>query len=136
MKRRAAIAYVDDGYGVPFENRLESALRRHGITVTDSLGFTVDDDEFDSEALRLLAAGDGALAVIGDPDAGSRMVAAIAAHLKDRVPADIVINDALRRPWSLSLLGAVPADERTRIIRCLAPREDDQRGDADARPAR
>ena len=38
----ASIAYVDDGYGRPFETALEAALRRRGIEVTAAV--TTDDE--------------------------------------------------------------------------------------------
>jgi branched-chain amino acid transport system substrate-binding protein len=102
-----AIVYVDDGYGRPFEKALRDALRRRGVSVDDSLGYAVDDDEFDTEADRVVNAGRGALAVIGDPDAGSRMLAAIAEQLRPQPARDIVVNDALRRPWTIGLLNAM-----------------------------
>ena len=111
----ASVAYVDDGYGRPFEAALEDALRRRGITVSDAVGFAVDDTEFATEAVRVANAGDGAIALIGDPDAGSRVLAALAQAIGSE-PRDIVVNDALRRPWSISLLASVSAASRERIV--------------------
>jgi branched-chain amino acid transport system substrate-binding protein len=111
----AAVAYVDDGYGRPFEAALEDALRRRGITVSDAVGFAVDDTEFATEAVRVANAGDGAIALIGDPDAGSRVLAALAQAIGTE-PRDIVVNDALRRPWSISLLASVSVQSRERIV--------------------
>lgn len=111
----AVIAYVDDGYGRPFEAMLEDALQRRGISVSDAVGYAVDDSEFSTEAARVASAGSGAIALIGDPDAGSRVLAALAQAIGDS-PRDIVINDALRRPWSISLLAAISAQTRDRIV--------------------
>lgn len=110
----AAIAYVDDGYGRPFEAALQQSLRTRGIVVTKSVGFAIDDNDFTTEADRLVSSGGGALALIGDPDAGSRMLAALAAALDD-TPRPIFVNDALRRPWSVSLLDSVKARTREMI---------------------
>ena len=110
-----AIAFIDDGYGRPFEQMLQIRLRARGIVVDDAVGFSADDDEYNTEAQRLVRAGTGAIALIGDPEAGSRMLAALAEETKDQ-PRDIVLNDALRRPWSLSLLESVTETTRSRIV--------------------
>jgi len=110
----AAIAYVDDGYGRPFEEALEAALRGRGIKIDDAVGYAADDSNFDFEADRIVKA-TGAIALIGDPDAGSRVLAAIASAMED-APRDIVVNDALRRPFSISLLAAISAGVRERIM--------------------
>src|SRR4029450_6590125 len=54
-----AITYIDDAYGRPFEAALRNALRRRGIEIDDSLGFFFDDDEFATEASRVVTAGRG-----------------------------------------------------------------------------
>ena len=101
-----AIAYVDDGYGRPMEAELRSALHTLGITVDDSLGYKVDDDEFNEEAAQLVSAGQGALAIIGDPDAGPRLLAAMFDDLQGKSARDIVVNDAMRHPWPIGLVDA------------------------------
>ncbi len=111
----AAVAYIDDGYGRPFEQALQSRLRARGIVVNASVGFSADDDEYSTEAKRLINSGGGAIALIGDPEAGSRMLAELAAASQDE-PREIVLNDALRRPWSLSLLESVTEQTRLRIV--------------------
>ncbi|MCU1392609.1 MAG: putative transporter substrate-binding protein [Ilumatobacteraceae bacterium] len=111
----ASIAYVDDGYGRPFEAALEASLTHRGIKVSVAVGFSVDDSDFDAEAAEVTQAGSGAIALIGDPDAGSRVLGALA-HATASNPRDIVLNDALRRPWSISLLGAINSATRERIV--------------------
>lgn len=111
----AAIAYIDDGYGRPFEQALQARLRARNIVVDASVGFSVDDDEYRTEAARLINSSTGAIALIGDAEAGSRMLAELAAASKT-APRDIVLNDALRTPWSLSLLGSVSMAARERIV--------------------
>ncbi|MCU1399485.1 MAG: putative transporter substrate-binding protein [Acidimicrobiales bacterium] len=111
----ASIAYVDDGYGRPFEAALEIALKRRGISVGAAVGFAVDDSEFATEADRVARSGSGAIALIGDADAGSRVLAALAQATAGD-PRDIVVNDALREPWSISLLNSVEPAARERIV--------------------
>jgi branched-chain amino acid transport system substrate-binding protein len=111
----AAIAYVDDGYGRPFEEAVEAALRRRGIQVSAAVGYAIGDSDFTAEASRLAKAGDGAIALIGDLDAGSRVLAAIAQAVGDQ-PRDIVVNDALRQPFTIGLLATVNNATRERIV--------------------
>jgi branched-chain amino acid transport system substrate-binding protein len=110
----AAIVYIDDGYGRPFEEALEAALRRRGITVDDAIGYSADDQQFDSQADRIAKGPTGAVALIGDPDAGERVLAALAAVMV-AAPRDIVVNDALRQPFSIGLLAAISDDVRKHI---------------------
>ena len=110
----AAIAYIDDAYGRPFAAALEAALKRRNVLVTTSLGFTLDDDEFATEAQQVAASGTGPLALIGDADAGSRMLVALG-DATALGPRDIVVNDTLRQPWSSSVLGSIRAATRLRI---------------------
>ena len=111
----AAIAYVDDAYGRPLAKALQVSLQRRKLTVSASAGFAVDDDEFATEARKLVNSGSGALALIGDPDAGSRMLVALS-DASSGAPRDIVVNDALRKPWSISLLGSISAASRAKIV--------------------
>lgn len=111
----ASIAYVDDGYGRPFDAALEVALRRRGIQVIESVGFAVDDSEFNTEAARVIGAGNGAIALIGDRDAGSRVLVALAQAIGTDA-RDIVVNDTLRQPLSIGLLSAIKKQTRERIV--------------------
>ena len=104
--KTAAITFVDDGYGRPFAQALQLALSRRSIKVSGFAGFAVDDDEFAPEAKALVASQPDAIALIGDADAGSRMLVALA-QATDAKPRDIVVNDALRRPMSIGVLGSI-----------------------------
>lgn len=110
----AAITFVDDAYGRPLANALQAALQRRNLNVTAFIGFAPGDDEFGSEAKKLVTSG-GAIALIGDPNAGSRMLAALGSSTGVH-PQNIVVNDALRQPMSLSLLGSMSADTRAQIF--------------------
>lgn len=113
--KTAAITFVDDGYGRPFAQALQLALRRRSIKVSDFAGFAVDDDEFAPEAKALVASQPGAIALIGDADAGSRMLVALA-QATDAKPRDIVVNDALRRPMSIGVLGSIAPAVLAKLI--------------------
>jgi branched-chain amino acid transport system substrate-binding protein len=111
----AAIGYLDDAYGRPFAKAVESALRRRSIVITAFVGFAIEDDEFAPEAKSIVASGPGAIALIGDSNAGSRMLIALADEAVQS-PRSIVVNDALRRPMSLSVLSAIEAETRAKIM--------------------
>ena len=111
----AAIVYVDDGYGRPFEEALEAALRGRGIKIDDAVGYSADASNFDAEADRIVKAATGAVALIGDPDAGERVLAELGSAM-EAAPRDIVVNDALRQPFSISLLAAIGANVREHIL--------------------
>jgi branched-chain amino acid transport system substrate-binding protein len=111
----AAITFVDDAYGRPLAKALQSALQRRNLTVTAFVGFAVDDDDFGPEARKIVAAGAGAIALIGDPNAGSRMLAALG-NATGAQPRDIVLNDALRRPMSIGVLGSMSTAALGRVV--------------------
>jgi branched-chain amino acid transport system substrate-binding protein len=111
----AAITFVDDAYGRPLAKALQSALQRRNLTVTAFVGFSVDDDDFSPEARKIVAAGSGAIALIGDPNAGSRMLAALG-NATGAQPRDIVLNDALRRPMSIGVLGSMSTAALGRVV--------------------
>ena len=113
--KSAAITFVDDGYGRPFAQALQRALSRRSIKVSEFAGFTVGDDEFAPEAKALLASQPDAIALIGDADAGSRMLVALA-QATDAKPRDIVVNDALRRPMSIGVLGSIAPAVRAKLV--------------------
>ncbi len=111
----AAITFVDDAYGRPLAKALQVALQRRNLKVTAFSGFAVDDDEFGSEATKLVSSGSGAIALIGDPIAGSRMLVALS-DAAGAQPRDIVVNDALRRPMSISVLASIAPAARSKIV--------------------
>lgn len=113
--KSAAITFVDDGYGRPFAQALQLALSRRNITVSKFAGFAVVDDEFAPEAKAIVASQPGAIALIGDADAGSRMLVALA-QATAATPRDIVVNDALRRPMSIGVLGSIAPAVRAKLV--------------------
>ena len=110
-----AVAYVDDAYGRPFASALRKALVRRTLTISNTIAFSPFDDDFTDEAKDTLAAGTGAVAVIGDPDAGVRMLAAIANQAVPGKERSIVVNDTLRRPTATQDIRAMPTKARTKI---------------------
>jgi len=111
----ASIGYVNDGYGQPFQTDLLAALLRRRISVTTAIGYSTAANDFAGIADRLLRPGGGAVAVIGDRDAGARLLGALA-QATGATPRDIVVNDSLRQPWSLGLLASVNSAERAHIV--------------------
>ena len=120
-RTNVSIAYVDDPYGQAFRSSLESALPARGLATTTAVGFDVSDDNFVDEAALLLNAGPASIALIGDADAGVRMLAAIVAQSSAGELPDIVINDTLRRPNSVDPIIGLSPEARGKIIG-IAPR--------------
>ncbi len=130
-KSSAAITFVDDGYGRPFAQALRQALARRNVPVKAFVGFAVNDDEFAPEAAALVASNAATIALVGDADAGSRMLVALANATKSS-PREIVVNDALRRPMSIGVLGSITEAVRSKVVgvsqRVVTPNGDSDSG--------
>ncbi|MFM2071358.1 MAG: hypothetical protein RLZZ623_1621 [Actinomycetota bacterium] len=94
--RHTSIVYLDDSYGRDFAEALYQDLTDQTITVDEFIPFNPADDDYSDEALR--AATTNAVAVVGDNEAGTRMVTALFEAGNDQI--EIVINDAMRVPSS------------------------------------
>ena len=116
--RTATVAYLDDVYGRPLAEATMAALEASGLTVAER-GFDAGEETFTATATELLQSDAGVIVVIGDADAGIRLLSAIGEvagrGLDDRAIPDIVINGAMRRPSSPQLIESLPTDVRERI---------------------
>ena len=90
--QRAAIVYVDDAYGRPFADAVESELQAGSITVIDAIPFASGDDSFSEEALRLIDTDAQVAIVIADADDGSQLLAALGNEDHDDI-ATIIVNE-------------------------------------------
>jgi branched-chain amino acid transport system substrate-binding protein len=81
--------------------------------------FVATEETFLATATELVDAGAGVMVVIGDADAGIRLLSAIGEISgrfgNGRALPDIVINGAMRRPSSPQLVQQLPPDVRQRI---------------------
>ena len=117
--QRAAIVYVDDAYGRPFADAVESEMRAGSIAVIDSIPFASGDDSFSEEARRLIDTDAQVAIVLADADDGSRFLAALGNESHDDI-ATIIVNDAMRNPTTPQRIQALDPEFRSRILG-LAP---------------
>lgn len=94
--RSVSILYVDDSYGRDFAEVLYEELTSRTIEVAEFVPFDISDDDYLDEAA--IAVSSKAIAVIGDDEAGVRMVDAVFEAGGDQT--EIVVNDAMRVPSS------------------------------------
>ena len=92
--RTASIMFIDDSYGRDFAEVLYDELTAKTIVVDQLVAFEPSDEDYLDEAEPVVEA--EVIAVIGDNDAGVRMVDALFEAGDDRT--EIVVNDAMRVP--------------------------------------
>jgi branched-chain amino acid transport system substrate-binding protein len=97
-RSNVALLYADDDYGTQFAESLRKALVARQATITSSVSFDTTAPEPSSSAAEAMAKEPEVVAVIGNADAGSRMLAALDAEIRAsgaELPS-IFINDAMR----------------------------------------
>lgn len=94
---RAVVAYLDDAYGRPFADAVESALRANGTTVLGDAAFVADADSIEAAVATVVAADAELVVVIADGTTGPALIAAVD-EATDGSPLQYVVNDAVRRP--------------------------------------
>jgi branched-chain amino acid transport system substrate-binding protein len=99
-----AVLYADDDYGSQFENSLRNALVSRQASITSAVSFDTSAPDLSTSAADVMEKEPEVVAVIGDTDAGSRMLSA----LRDEIQASgspmpsIFLNDAMRDPAVLA----------------------------------
>ena len=109
--REASIVYIGDSYGREFAEAVYQELTDQNITVGEFIAFDPSDDEYSDEADRAVAA--SAVAVIGDNEAGTRMVEALFEAGNDQL--EVVVNDAMRVPNSASTYSRLSTVDREHL---------------------
>lgn len=109
--RRASIVYLDDSYGRAFADAVIGELEVQNIEVVQSIAFDPSDDDYTNEAARAATA--SVVAIVGDNEAGTRMVDALFAVGDDQL--EIVVNDAMRVPSSPRTYRALSDNDRTHL---------------------
>ena len=95
--RTAFVAYLDDAYGRPFADVVESALRANGTSVLGDAGFLADADSIEAAVATVVAAKPELVVVVADGVTGPALIAAVDEAVDGRAPL-YVVNDAMRRP--------------------------------------
>ncbi|MFN8023994.1 MAG: ABC transporter substrate-binding protein [Acidimicrobiales bacterium] len=92
------LAYVDDPFGRPFVAEVRDRLSELGATVLDSVPFDPLESDYTSIARRLAATGAPTIGIVGDPEAGPRLLQTLAPEIDPAIVTSIWMNDAMRVP--------------------------------------
>jgi branched-chain amino acid transport system substrate-binding protein len=102
-RNAVAIVYIDDEFGLDFATALTSELVALGITVSADVAYEAAAEDLTPVGIRALGSGAPAIAVIGDPDNGGRMLATL--RSLDSGEVEYFVNDSLRLPSLGATLG-------------------------------
>jgi branched-chain amino acid transport system substrate-binding protein len=115
--RDASIVYIGDSYGRDFAEAVFDELIGQDLTVAQVIAFDPSDDDYSDEAVRATVA--SMVAVIGDNEAGARMVEALFEAGDDQI--EIVVNDAMRVPSAAGTYQRLAKADREHL-RGVSPR--------------
>lgn len=93
---RTALVYLNDPYGRPFGEAVESALESQGISLAATALVTPDETSIESAVAAIADARADAVVVVADAALGASLINDIDAT--DTARPVFVVNDALRRP--------------------------------------
>ena len=110
-----SVGYVDDPYGRGFFSALEQALVRHDLNLKATVPYSINDDDFGTEAASLLVSGSGSIALIGDAEVGPRLLSAVVKQDAATDPRGIFLNDTFRQPLALDVVRTIQPNERSAI---------------------
>jgi branched-chain amino acid transport system substrate-binding protein len=100
---KVVLAYVDDAYGRPFMERVRDELDRLGAPVTAAVEFDPQEPKYEDVARALVQSGSATIGIIGDPEAGPRLMQSLAEVIDPNVVTGIWMNDAMRVPATASV---------------------------------
>ena len=98
-----AILYIDDEFGIDYSTALSRELEARGIGVKEPIAFDPDAEDLTPAGTAAVESGATAIAVIGDPIDGGRMLSTL--RQLDQGEVDYFIHDALRQPNLVATLG-------------------------------
>ena len=131
--QRVTIVYVDDAYGRPFADAVESSLANEVIAGVERISFSDDDDDLSDEAAMLTESDTQVLVVLADGEDGTRFLEALDDNDTSGL-ATIFVNDAFRNPTAPQRIQALDPELRGKIVG-LAPQADSGNPDAPFDPA-
>jgi branched-chain amino acid transport system substrate-binding protein len=120
--QRVTIAYVDDAYGRPFADAVETSLANEVIDVIERVSFSADDDDLSDEAASVADSDTQVMVLLADGEDGTRFLEALDDSDTSRL-ATIVVNDALRNPTAPQRIQGLDPELRGKIVG-LAPQAD------------
>jgi branched-chain amino acid transport system substrate-binding protein len=126
--QRVTIVYVDDAYGRPLADAVESALASRAIAVVARVPYTSADDDLSAQAGELARSDSQVVIVLASGEDGTRFLAALDDEDSSAV-STIVVNDALRNPPAPQQIQGLAPELRNKIVG-LAPQADSGNPDA------
>lgn len=124
-----SIGFLDDAFGRGLADAVETAVSARNLQVAGRVAFSSTESDLSPQAIQLFADQPGVIAVLGDADAGTRLLSAIGAAAPLGTPPPIVVNDAIRAARSSQLIVDLPDGVRSRIVGvaplAIAPDSDD-----------
>lgn len=112
-RRSAALLSPDDDFGERFSEVLARELAARKIEIREARSYDPSSDELDTAARQALDENPDILAVIGNEDAGGRMLAAVG-NVEDRGIL-VYVNDAMRRSPLLANVKAAQGNFLSRV---------------------
>ncbi|MEX2626999.1 MAG: ABC transporter substrate-binding protein [Ilumatobacteraceae bacterium] len=110
-----AIAHIDDAYGRDFADAVEGAMSRRSLRVQQRVGFAPDETDLSAQAVTVLTDEPGVVVVVGDADATTRMLEALADAAPLWLPPRILVTDAARDARSSQAIVDLPSALRQRV---------------------
>lgn len=113
-RNRVGVLFPDDVYGRDFADAVIVSLRALGMELTGTVRYSPEEDDFSAPALEVAIDNPSAVVVLGNADAGTRMLVAAIDNAASPSPW-FIVNDALRRPDQPALIAELPPERRSRI---------------------
>lgn len=117
--QRVTVVYVDDSYGRPFRDAVESSLGTEAIDVVARIPLAVSDDDLSDEAAALVASDAQVVILLAGAEDATLFLEALDDEDTSGVTT-IVVNDALRNPSAPQRIQGLDAELRDKIVG-LAP---------------
>lgn len=115
------LAYVDDAFGRPLLEQVQSELDSLGAPLVGTVAFDPTDTDYTDTAADIVASGAATIGIIGDPEAGPRLVQALAEAIDPTRQTSIWMNDAMRVPASAGIYRRLDPDVLS-LLRGVSPR--------------
>lgn len=110
-----SILHLDDVYGRGLADAVEEAAAARDLRVSQRIGVPMSELDLVPLAVTLVTDEPTVVVVLGDADAGTRMLDALAIAAPIWLPPRILVNDALRAARSSQKIIDLPAAVRERV---------------------
>jgi branched-chain amino acid transport system substrate-binding protein len=111
----AVVAHVDDAYGRPYAEAIESAFANRAVSLVEAVPFDPGDEDLSAEARAVVDSGANAAIVIGAGEDSARFLAALGEQDISGL-LRVVVNDAIRDPNAEPLIAELDPELRSRIV--------------------